>query len=164
MGEHEIITIRFTPDFGKLVKKNASKMPEVVKDILTRLGVMGTSFGKRLIPVDKGNLRKRFNYTFKGARELHIGTNVSYAPIILTNKPPFVIEAKNKKVLAWVTKGHIRPSTPEGWKEARKRGWARYAKRIRHPGGKNVMGKTNQYLRGEKSNVVSQVLRKHGIL
>lgn len=156
-----MLTINWNPPMDKLLIKHAEKMPLVVRDALTRLGVTGTSYAKRLTPVDSSNLRKRISYKLVGAAQCHIGTNVTYAPFILLDTKPFIIRAKNKKVLAWMTRGHIRPSTPTGWKEARKRGWARYAKEVRHPGGKDVIGKTERYLEKEIPQVVANVLDKH---
>jgi len=159
----QYVQIKISPSWGKVAAQHHEKMPLVVKDLLTRLGVMGSSHMKRLTPVDSGNLRKRIWYKIVGTA-VHIGTNVGYAPFIITPIPPFRIVAQNAKVLAWVTKGHVRPSSPAGWKEARRRGWARYAKSVMHPGGKDILGQTNKYLGGQIPNVVRQILNKHGIV
>lgn len=164
MAQYQVIAIKFSPSWSKVWKENASKMPDLVKDLLTRIGIMGTSYGKKLTPVDSGNLRKRFNYTMVGAKELHIGANVSYAPYILLKTPPYIIKVKNKKALAWTSRGHVRPGSAGAWKGARDRGWAAYAKQVRHPGGKDVLGQTNTYLNEQIPGVVRQVLNKYGIV
>ena len=45
-------------------------------------------------------------------------------------KPSYTIPIlpKEGSVLAWVTKGHERPTTKEGWKVAKEGGYARFAK------------------------------------
>lgn len=156
-----MLTISWNPSLDKLLQEHAEKMPLVVKDVLTRLGVMGQSYMKRNTPVDTGRLRKSVSWELTSPMEVHIGSNVGYAPFILGDTKPFLITAKRKKALAWVTKGHIRPATPEGWKEARKRGWARYARWVLHPGGKNVIGRTERYLEKEIPRVVVNILNKH---
>ncbi len=142
---------------------HAGKMPSVVRDVLIRLGVMGESHMKRITPVDTANLRKRITWEIPGPPELHIGTNVAYAPFILTDIQPFTIKAKPGKWLAWVDKGHVRPATKAGWKEARRRGIAHYAKQVKHPGGIDALGKTETYLEGKIPSVVASILNKHGI-
>lgn len=162
MGSERFITITTKPPLGQLLSKYPSKMPAVINDVLNRLGVIGESYMKRVAPVDTGNLRKRITHTKQGTK-MYIGTNVTYAPIMLLDTPPFTIRARRKKVLAWVTKGHIRPATKAGWKEARRRGWARFAKQVTHPGGTDAMDKTMDYLERIIPATVSQVLRKFGI-
>lgn len=157
-----MITIDWNPPMDLLLQRHAGKMPAVVKDVLNRLGVMGRDKMKTITPVDTANLRKRIGLKIAGP-EAHIGTNVNYAPYILLDTPPFWIEAKNKKILAWVDRGHVRPSTAEGWKEARELGWARYKKRVRHPGGVDALGKTEKFLQIQIPGVVAQILAKHGI-
>jgi len=158
-----MITIHWNPDAGKLLIQHGNKMPFVVKDVLTRLGSMGQSHMKKITPVDTANLRKRIGWIIPGKPQVHIGTNVSYAPIILGDTLPFWIEAKPGKVLAWVTRGHIRPATKYGWKRARELGIARYAKRVKHPGGVDALNKTNAYLDGQIPGVVASILNKYGI-
>lgn len=158
-----MITIDWRPPLDKLMAEHAAKMPYVIRDMLLRLGVMGESKMKQLTPVDTGNLRKRISHTMPNVNEVHIGTNVSYAPFILLDVKPFTIRARRKKALAWVTKGHIRPSTPAGWKEARKRGWARYAKQVTHPGGVNALGRTEEYLETRIPQVAASILKKYGV-
>jgi hypothetical protein len=158
-----MLTVKWDPSVGVLLKDHAAKMPRVVRDVLIRLGILGTAYAKRITPVDKGRLRKSVTWYIPGAPEVHIGSNVVYAPIILADTAPFVIVPRKKKVLAWMTKGHIRPATVWGWREARRRGWARYAKRVVHPGGKDVLGKTEKHLEGKIPDVVASILEKYGI-
>lgn len=158
-----MLTIKWDPEVEQLMANNAGKMPVVIHDLLQRLGVIGTSYMKRITPVDKGELRKRISFIISSKPEVYIGTNVAYAPYILPDTPPFIIRAKNKKALAWVDKGHIRPSTSAGWKMARKLGIAHYAKEVKHPGGINAFGKTEDHLNGLISDVMMSVLKKHGI-
>lgn len=158
-----MITIQWNPAIEQIMLNHAGKMPAVVRDVLIRLGVMGQGHMKRITPVDTGNLRKRISWEIPGKPELHIGSNVTYAPVILQDTAPFTIYAKNKKALAWVDKGHFRPMTKWGWREARKRGIAHYAKSVRHPGGVDAIGKTEKYLEGKIPGVVQNILNKHGI-
>ena len=160
-----MLVVNWSPPITELLANHASKMPSAVKDVLSRLGVMGESYAKVITPVDTANLRKRIGWKIAGGARpaLHIGTNVTYAPYVLTDTGPFIIRAKNKKVLAWVTKGNIRPSTPEGWRIARERGVARYAKEVMYPGGKDVLGKTEDFLENKIPGVVRSVLNAHGI-
>lgn len=158
------VRIRWTPPWSRIWAQYSGKLPRVVRDLLTKLGVMGTSYAKRHTPVDTGNLRKRIGYTLVGATEMHIGTNVTYAPFILQDTGPYKIRVKHKKALAWVTRGHVRPASATGWKGARQRGWARYAKQVTHPGGKPVLKDTLDYLEPKIPKTVQQVLRKHGIV
>jgi hypothetical protein len=159
-----MITVQGNQSLSKLLTDHADKVPAIIHDILARLGVMGEGQMKRITPVDTGNLRKRISHVMPTATEVHIGTNVTYGLYILGDVAPFTVRAKNKKVLAWVTRGHVRPSTPEGWKEARRRGWARYAKQLRHPGGVDALGKTEQYVVGQIPSVVEAVLKKYGVV
>lgn len=158
-----MITIDWKPPLDKLMAEHAEKMPYVIRDVLNRLGVIGESRMKQLTPVDSGNLRKRISHTMPNVNDVHIGTNVAYAPFILLDTKPFTIRVRRKKALAWVTRGHIRPSTPKGWREARRRGWARYAKQVTHPGGVDAIGKTEKYLKGQIPTVVASILNKYGV-
>lgn len=158
-----MITIQWNLDIGKLLISHGHKMPSVVNDILTRLGVMGQSHMKKLTPVDTANLRKRIGWIIPGKPQVHIGSNVSYAPIILGNVKPFFISAKPGKVLAWVDKGHIRPSTKYGWKRAKELGIAHFARWVIHPGGVDALGKTDAYLDNKIPEVVSNIMNKYGI-
>jgi len=158
-----MLTVKWDPPIDQLLTTNAAKMPKVVKDVLVRLGIVGQGYGKRITPVDTARLRKGVNWNIPGPPELYIGSNVTYAPIILGDVKPFTITAKRKKALAWVDKGHVRPMTKLGWRLAREAGIAHYAKSIRHPGGKNVLGRTEQYLEGKIPGVVASILSKHGI-
>lgn len=158
-----MITIQWDPTIEQIMVSHAGKVPAVVRDVLSRLGVMGQSHMKRITPVDTGNLRKRITREISGNYELHIGSNVTYAPIILQDTKPFTIYAKRKKALAWVDKGHFRPMTKWGWRGARELGIAHYAKSVRHPGGVDAIGKTEKYLEGQIPGVVQNILNKHGI-
>jgi len=159
-----LITVQWNPPIEQLMERHAGKMPAVVRDVLIRLGVMGESYMREITPVDSSNLRKRISWEIPGRPEVHIGANATYAPYILTDAEPFTITAKNKKWLAWVDKGKTRPSTAEGWKQAREDGIAHYAKSVRHPGGVNALGKTETYLDGRIPSVVASILNKYGIV
>jgi len=158
--------VEWNPPINELLDRHAKKVPVVVKDVLMRLGALGQAHAKRLTPVDTGRLRKSITWFIPGKPEVHIGSNVVYAPIILGDTPPFVIVAVHGRglgVLAWVDKGHVRPSTKLGWKIARAAGIAHFARAVRHPGGKDILGKTERHLETKYPVVIPDVLRKHGI-
>lgn len=165
------IALEWQPPLEELMRRHAEKMPAVIREVLARLGIEGESYAKRLTPVDTGRLRASITHEVRGGDTLAIGSNVEYAPFILADTPPYIIRVKRKKALAWVVypgKGSkkTRPASNDAaaWRALRKRGLAAYAKWVRHPGGKDILGQTAKHLQDKMPAVVQQVLKAQGVI
>lgn len=88
-----------------------------VRDFITRIGLVDTGHLRRSI----ADRVERTNRAIRG----WIGSRVKYARI---HEFGGFIRPVRKKVLAWVTHGQ-RPTTPEGWRQARREGRAVIARR-----------------------------------
>jgi len=139
--------------------------------ILLHFAKAGERRMKLLTPVDRGRLRKSIGYvrTSSGflGDSIQIGSNVEYAPYILSDVGPYIIRVKRARALAWVDypgKGskRTRPDSDdaENWKKLRKSGLARYAKSVRHPGGQKVISRTAEWLAQRQDAIVASAIRQ----
>ena len=90
--------------------------------------------------VDTTRLENDIDYRVTGEKVL-IGTPTKYGPL---HHFGGVIKPKNAKMLAWVIKGE-RPTSKEGWAEARKEGRAVFAKQVTIPARPFIMAQDEDW-------------------
>jgi len=146
--------------------KDLSKLDGLPEYLLLQFAKAGERKMKLLTPVDRGRLRSSIGYVQVGD-EIQIGSNVEYAPYILSDVGPYIIRVKRARALAWVDypgKGskRTRPDSDdaENWKKLRKSGLARYAKSVRHPGGQKVISRTAEWLAQRQDAIVASAIRQ----
>jgi len=147
--------------------EDLNKLEELPEFLLLQFAKAGERRMKLLTPVDRGRLRASISYVQTG-NEVQIGSNVEYAPYILSDTGPYIIRAKQARALAWVVypgKGSkkIRPASDDaqGWRRLRKRGLAAYAKWVRHPGGRKVISRTAEWLAQQQDKIAVSAIREY---
>lgn len=146
--------------------EDLNKLEELPEFLLLQFAKAGERRMKLLTPVDRGRLRASISYVQTG-NEVQIGSNVEYAPYILSDTGPYIIRVKQAKALAWVIypgKGSkkIRPDSDDaaGWRRLKKRGLVGYAKWVRHPGGRKVISRTAEWLAQRQDSIATSGIRE----
>jgi hypothetical protein len=169
------IRITWQVPLSSLMAEKRERIPDVLHRVVTALAAEGTAHAKRLTPADTGRLRASITWRelfwVGGSAEAEIGTNVFYAPFVLGDVRPFIIRVRRKKALAWIVyrggrSKAIRPAPDDvpRWRRLRKRGLVAYAKWVRHPGGRDVFGRTAEHLVRRAPAVVNHILKSEGIV
>ncbi|OAT81102.1 HK97 gp10 family phage protein [Desulfotomaculum copahuensis] len=147
--------------------KDLNKLDGLPEYLLLQFAKAGERKMKLLTPVDRGRLRSSIGYVRVGD-EIQIGSNVEYAPYILSDAEPYIIRVKQARALAWVVypgKGSkkTRPASDDaqGWRRLRKRGLAAYAKWVRHPGGRKVISRTAEWLAQQQDKIAVSAIREY---
>ncbi|MBW2672136.1 MAG: HK97 gp10 family phage protein [Deltaproteobacteria bacterium] len=147
--------------------EDLNKLEGLPEFLLLHFAKAGERKMKLLTPVDRGRLRSSIGYVQVGKDEIQIGSNVEYAPYILSDAKPYIIRVKRARALAWVVypgKGSkkIRPDSDDaqGWRRLRKRGLAAYAKWVRHPGGRKVISRTAEWLAQQQDKIAASAIRE----
>lgn len=129
-----------------ILGERQEKMPQVVREVLTRQGIEGESLTKRKTPVDTGRLRSSVSHQVEDDY-VAVGSNVKYAPFVIGDVPPFIIKPRRAKALRFKIGNRVI-----------------FAQRVRHPGGKKILQKVAEELRRKQPQVVHEVLVRQGII